>query len=979
MRRGEGGGGKEEEEGGGERGVGVWIRGERLRAKARGVRDDAGSSRDEGRCESCDRVFQGLRGVRIHQGRGCEWQRKWEAGEGVRGGRMSAGRSGMSEGMAREYGKIKGRPSEDVEEEFRDREERKVEKRFGGGRKRRKRSGEGRASIEGETERRAEERRKNGEASAEAVAAEERKRERKAGGPGKGGEKGKRPTNGVGGERKSSTEGEEGGALRERIGEGERRGGVEEETGAGGKRKADHLRRGQRERRGSLGAASEEGVQVEGEAVAVAGGARTGHGSEGGRKRGVGRRETEGKTEGPEEARSEGEGERRLESRGADERRPRQVPVKRTGRRGEREERGGAGVMGGRGGGGPGSARTSERTEQGSGQLHCITNVNKTEESSQKRLLTDALHAVDRDARQAAIRWPNAASGEWRSLEEDLHHIFERRGGGDVERRLQWFVNVCYEMCAERFGTVKEGKQNDKRGAESRRQKRLRELRTEKRKAKARWREAEADERASLRLKWAELKRRHRELRQAEKNAEARRKAQRERRMFSNNPFKFVKGLLDEGKSGVLEVEREELEEHLQQVYSDSSRADRQPEMSGLSRPSEPGVPFDCGELRWHEVKDFVSRAKGASAAGQNGLSFKFFKQCPSALKELWRILKVFWRREMVPQSWCRAEGVYIPKEKNAKTLGQFRPISLLNVDGKIFFGVLARRLTEFVMANGLIDASIQKAGIPGFPGCLEHAQTIWETIQVAKKEKKELDVVWLDLANAYGSIPHRALWFAMDFFRFPVKIMSLLRAYYDQFAMRFSTRKYTTRWQKLEVGIPMGCTVSPVLFVLAMEVLLRGARAQIPEVTVLPGVPQPAFRAFMDDITILSQKHDDTRKGVARLEELVEWMGMKFKARKCRSLSLRKGRVVDRWVSVSGERVPTLKEEPVKSLGRWYKVPLNDRGRGREVQRQVEAMLQRIDGTGLRGAQKVWCYEFGLLPRVVWPLTVYGINFYIT
>ena len=38
----------------------------------------------------------------------------------------------------------------------------------------------------------------------------------------------------------------------------------------------------------------------------------------------------------------------------------------------------------------------------------------------------------------------------------------------------------------------------------------------------------------------------------------------------------------------------------------------------------------------------------------------------------------------------CHAEGVYIPKEESSSTLGQFRPISLLNVEGKIVFGILA-------------------------------------------------------------------------------------------------------------------------------------------------------------------------------------------------------------------------------------------------------------------------------------------------
>jgi hypothetical protein len=82
--------------------------------------------------------------------------------------------------------------------------------------------------------------------------------------------------------------------------------------------------------------------------------------------------------------------------------------------------------------------------------------------------------------------------------------------------------------------------------------------------------------------------------------------------------------------------------------------------------------------------------------------------------------------------------------------------------------------------------------------------------------------------------------------------------------------------------------------------------------------------------------------------------MGMEFKARKCRSLSVEKRRVVDRWLQIGEERIPTLREESVKSLGRVYAVPLTDRSRGREVQGEVERMLKVIETSNLTGPQKV-------------------------
>ena len=41
-------------------------------------------------------------------------------------------------------------------------------------------------------------------------------------------------------------------------------------------------------------------------------------------------------------------------------------------------------------------------------------------------------------------------------------------------------------------------------------------------------------------------------------------------------------------------------------------------------------------------------------------------------------------------------------------------------------------------------------------PGCLEHTEVLSQLLREARRSKRDLAVVWLDLANAYGSIPHK-------------------------------------------------------------------------------------------------------------------------------------------------------------------------------------------------------------------------------
>ena len=102
------------------------------------------------------------------------------------------------------------------------------------------------------------------------------------------------------------------------------------------------------------------------------------------------------------------------------------------------------------------------------------------------------------------------------------------------------------------------------------------------------------------------------------------------------------------------------------------------------------------------------------------------YKSALDILKVLWRQLRIVLEKQCIPRTWHRAGGVLIPKEKESSDLSQFRMISLLNVEEKILFTVVAQRLASYLEKNSWIDTTVQKAGIPGFAGCLEHSSMIW-------------------------------------------------------------------------------------------------------------------------------------------------------------------------------------------------------------------------------------------------------------
>ena len=576
------------------------------------------------------------------------------------------------------------------------------------------------------------------------------------------------------------------------------------------------------------------------------------------------------------------------------------------------------------------------------------------------------------DPPRARIGFPRGNDKRgWSGLDEELKQGLKKSlKDGSVKS----FSDFIYNKCIERFGVVPVKRPQEKK--DSRRQRELGRLKGEKKALRRRWKVTKEDEREGLSVLWEDVKRRVRDLRRAERGRQRKYERRRAMRSFFSDPYRYGRSLLDPPKSGELSVEQDKLEEHLLKTYSDALRHESLQERVDIPAVPLPTSPFCLASPSLEEVRGVVRKARNRSAPGPNGVPYLLYKRCPKTLYLLHSLIQRAWSSATVDDEWKKAEGVYIPKEKDSKGLNQFRPISLLNVEGKIFFSIKASRLTEFVMSNQYVDISVQKGGIPGVPGCIEHTSMIWEAIQRAKRNRLSLYVVWLDLANAYGSVPHQLLWKTLEAHHVPQPVIHILQEYFSGFVMRFSTKTYTTRWVPLEVGIAMGCTISPSLFVLAMQILLKAAGSNIPEAHIGKGVYMPPIKAFMDDTTLIMNRKKVVQNTLDRLNNLLGWCRMAFKPAKSRSLALVRGKIRrDVFFDVAEQRIPTVSEKPVKSLGRVFDESLTDKSmRGAILQQTIEG-LQAIEAAPLQGRFKVWMFQFVLLPKLLWPLTIYEIG----
>ena len=260
--------------------------------------------------------------------------------------------------------------------------------------------------------------------------------------------------------------------------------------------------------------------------------------------------------------------------------------------------------------------------------------------------------------------------------------------------RWESLTNIVYNIGKERFGVEEEkSKKAGVHQTPNRRERRIRECRQELKNLNKQFRKAHEMEKAEIAILTDDIRSELSAKRRAERPRQKKHK-EKNRAQFINDPFNFTKGLLVHERSGRLHCPKEEVEAYLQLTHSDEQRDEEIGPYPWALDVEPPEKLMELKEPTWREVTEVVRKAKSGSAPGPNGIPCKVYKKCPKVLRKVWQLFRVMWRKGTIPSCWKEAEGCFVPKEKDAKTIRQFRTISLLNVEWKIFLSVLAQQIS---------------------------------------------------------------------------------------------------------------------------------------------------------------------------------------------------------------------------------------------------------------------------------------------
>ena len=88
------------------------------------------------------------------------------------------------------------------------------------------------------------------------------------------------------------------------------------------------------------------------------------------------------------------------------------------------------------------------------------------------------------------------------------------------------------------------------------------------------------------------------------------------------------------------------------------------------------------------------------------------------------------------------------------------------------------------------------------------------------REKNKELHMVFVDLEKAYGRVPRELIWWSLRKKRVPEAYIKIIQDMYEDCETQVTTREGNTEYFNVKVGLHQGSAISPLLFIIIMDVL---------------------------------------------------------------------------------------------------------------------------------------------------------------
>ena len=285
------------------------------------------------------------------------------------------------------------------------------------------------------------------------------------------------------------------------------------------------------------------------------------------------------------------------------------------------------------------------------------------------------------------------------------------------------------------------------------------------------------------------------------------------------------------------------------------------------------------------EIEKAVSKLKANKSPGSDGLPSQWYKTFNEQLVPL---LEASFNHTLengvLPPSWKEAVISVISKGNNNESCSGYRPISILNVDDKLYTSIITKRFYHFM--NDIIDEDQT-----GFIKGRQTHDNIRRTLHILEHvghNNISAALISLDAEKAFDCVNWEFLYQVLKKFGLNKKAIQCIKTLYQKPTARIKINGSLTESIQLERSTRQGCCLSPTLFAIFIEPLAQAIRQNEDLKGIKVGNEDHTIGLFADDV-ICYLKDPDTCLPVLinQLEIFGFYSGYKLNLAKTQILTL--------------------------------------------------------------------------------------------
>jgi hypothetical protein len=287
----------------------------------------------------------------------------------------------------------------------------------------------------------------------------------------------------------------------------------------------------------------------------------------------------------------------------------------------------------------------------------------------------------------------------------------------------------------------------------------------------------------------------------------------------------------------------------------------------------------------WNEkqFKEIMKKSKLFKSPGPHTIPTELITLAPEGIQNIWKqLFKYSWEYRWIPKKWRESYIVLLKKDESyTQYLTYYRPISLDNTDKKIYTNIIYHKLEEYCHKNNILKQT--QFGSIKQKSAAQAAITAKLIMDDARIHNKQIHTLYLDLAKAYDSVPHELIKRTLMYYKIPKReIIRIMEIYKDNKAIIY-TPHGKTESIPIKNGVKQGDTLSPLLFILVINVLLESLENTNAGYTFHKNknLHIPCI-SYVDDLTLFTDSPEKLRTLTNIVQNFCKETGMRLNPQKC-------------------------------------------------------------------------------------------------